>query len=320
MNVAVVGAGIAGLACAGELAATGVQVEVFEKSRGNGGRLATRRADPHAFDHGAQYFTVRDSQFAEQVARWQAAGAVAEWTGRVVSLRSGCATDTRLHRRFVGIPGMSAIGRELARGLDVHHETAVTSLAPHGSGWDVLGEHGRVLGTFDRVVVAVPAPQAAPLLAESEALATLAKHCAMAPCWAVMAAFDHRLPLDWDGAFVEDAPLGWIMRDSSKPGRPAGECWVLHASPDWTREHLEQDKSVVVAPLLDVFAQAAGVTTRPVYAVAHRWRHALPEEPLTLPYLFDEARGLAACGDWCGGPRVEGAWLSGVSLAQTLVR
>jgi predicted NAD/FAD-dependent oxidoreductase len=215
---------------------------------------------------------------------------------------------------------MSAIGRLLAQGLDVQHERAVTTLAQRGDAWDVVGEHGHLLGTYDRVVAALPAPQAAPLLASSEALAALARSCTMAPCWAVMAAFEHRLPLDWDAAFVEDAPLAWIMRDASKPGRSTRECWVLHAGPVWTREHLEQDKSFVPAPLLDVFAQATGVTTRPVHAVAHRWRYALPEEPLTLPYLLDETRGLAACGDWCGGPRVEGAWLSGHTLGRTLVR
>jgi predicted NAD/FAD-dependent oxidoreductase len=109
------------------------------------------------------------------------------------------------------------------------------------------------------------------------------------------------------------------MRDGSKPGRPGGECWVLHAGPGWSREHLEQDKSFVPAPLLDVFAQVTGVLAKPVHTVAHRWRYALPEEPLTLPYLHDEALGIAACGDWCGGPRVEGAWLSGVALARALL-
>jgi predicted NAD/FAD-dependent oxidoreductase len=320
MKVAVVGAGIAGLACAAALVRAGAQATVFEKSRGNGGRLATRRADPYAFDHGAQYFTVRDERFAEQVARWVAAGAVAEWGGRVVSIRSGRTDMTTTHRRFVGVPGMSAIGRAMAQGLDVHHEIAVTALAPRGAQWDVLGEHARLLGTYDRVVAAVPAPQAATLLAPSAALAALAKSCVMAPCWAVMAAFDHRLSLDWDGAFVEDAPLAWVMRDGSKPGRPAGECWVLHAGPTWSREHLEQDKSFIPAPLLDVFAQVTGILARPIQASAHRWRFALPEEPLTLPFLFDAATGLGACGDWCGGPRVEGAWLSGMALAATLVR
>jgi hypothetical protein len=320
MRVAVVGAGISGLACARELAAAGVAVTVFEKSRGSGGRLATRRADPYAFDHGAQYFTVRDERFAEEVARWQGAHAVAAFPGPVVSIRSGRAQPTNPHRRFVGVPGMSAIGRLLAAGLDLRHATAVTALAFSGTGWDVLGEHGRVLGTFDRVVVAVPAPQAAALLAPSPSLAALARSCEMSPCWAVMAAFDHRLPFEWDGAFVEDAPLAWVMRDGAKPGRPGAECWVLHAGPAWTREHLEQDKSFIPAPLLDVFAQVTGVIARPVHVEAHRWRYALPEEPLTLPYLLDDGAGLAACGDWCGGPRVEGAWLSGHSLGRTLVR
>lgn len=318
MSIAVIGAGISGLTCARELGRAGVSVTVFEKSRSSGGRLATRRAEPHAFDHGAQYFTARDERFTHELARWEAAGAAAEWLGRVVALRSGLAHATNAHRRFVGAPAMSAIGRLLAAGLDVRHEHAVTRIARSRASWEVIGEHDESFGAFERVVVAMPAPQAAVLLAPNPALAALARSCAMQPCWAVMAAYDDRLPLEYDGAFVEDAPLTWIARDSSKPGRPDGERWVIHASPTWTRQHLEQDAAAVPALLLAVFAQVTGVTAAPVHVAAHRWRYALPGEPLNLPYLHDAAAGLAACGDWCGGPRIEGAYASGRALGQAL--
>ena len=83
LHYAVIGAGIAGLSCARALAASGVHVTVFDKSRGSGGRMSTRRGEGWACDHGAQYFTARDPLFQAELARWQAAGVAARWQPRL---------------------------------------------------------------------------------------------------------------------------------------------------------------------------------------------------------------------------------------------
>ncbi len=142
----------------------------------------------------------------------------------------------------------------------------------------------------------------------------------MAPCWAVMAALADPLDVGFDAAFVHGSPLTWIARNASKPGRPAEEAWLLHASPEWSREHLDLDGELAARRLLDAFAAAAGrPLPEPLYHAAHRWRFALPTEPLAEPCLFDAETWLAACGDWCGGPRVEGAFLSGCAVAGRLL-
>ena len=108
---------------------------------------------------------------------------------------------------------------------------------------------------------------------------------------------------------------GWIAKTSAKPGRDsAPERWVLHASPEWSESQLEQDCEWVAGELVSDFRdlvgelEADGVT-------AHRWRFAIPPEPLNEKCLFDAELGLGACGDWCAGPRVEGAFLSGSALS-----
>ena len=133
----------------------------------------------------------------------------------------------------------------------------------------------------------------------------------------MMLAFPSPLRFDFEGAFVHSSPLSWIARNSSKPGRNAEtETWVLHASIDWTHAHLEEPAESIAQLLTEEFWPDIGLSaTTADYSVAHRWRYALPPEPLAESCLFDSEMQVAACGDWCGGRRVERAFLSGVSAA-----
>jgi len=164
--------------------------------------------------------------------------------------------------------------------------------------------------------VTVPAPQAGPLLAEEPWLEEATRRARLHPCWAVLAAYAEALDVPFDGAFVEHPALSWVARNSSKPGRPPGEAWVLHAGREWSEAHLEGDPREVAPLLLAAFDEVVGrALPRPVFLHAHRWRFAQPDPALEAPCLWDSAARLGAGGDWCGGPRVEGASLSGSALA-----
>jgi len=318
---AVIGAGLSGLRCASRLAASGLDVHVFDKGRAPGGRLSTRRSAPGTFDHGAQYFTARAPPFQAQVEAWQRAGVVAEWKGRIVSLARGQETNPRSETsRFCGVPTMDAVATALAHGLNLRLQIRVAQVQRASGRWRLSDDQGNVLGHFEAVVISTPAPQAVPLLTDAPALQARASQAVMAGCQAVMVAFNSPLPLSFDGAFVSDSPLSWIARDSSKPGRGAGERWVLHGSPQWSQAHLEDAPEDVTRALWQAFKEATGHPLQePVSAVAHRWRHALPTQPLEETSLLLPELLLGACGDWCGGPRVEGAWLSGTALADGLM-
>lgn len=321
LGVAVIGAGLSGLICARSLSGHGHAVSVFDKARGVGGRMSTRRIADQSFDHGAQYFTVRDPLFARQVESWRQVGCVATWKGKITVLDAGGVRSKESNiERFVGVPGMNAICRHLAVDLDVTLETRVDSLEHVGDRWRLTSDGQSDLGSFDAVVISTPAPQAAELLLKAApAVAARASQVEMAPCWAVMASFAKPLDLGFDGAFVHDSALSWVARNTSKPGRPQGEAWLLHASPDWSLAHLALDKKDVARQLLEAFGSAVGgFSAGPADLDAHRWRFALPTEPLTEPCLFDAGLRLGVCGDWCGGPRVEGAFLSGEAAAGRL--
>jgi len=316
-RVAVVGAGVAGLACARTLADHGIPVRVFDKARGPGGRAATRRSEHGRFDHGAQYFTARDPHFARYVRSWQADGLVAPWLGRIVRLRAGEALASPGDaERFVAVPRMSALARHLAADLDLTCGVRVAAVAGDGPAWRLAAEDGEELGAFDGAVVATPAAQAAPLLAVAPELAAAAGQAELAPCLAAMAAFAAPIPADFDAAFVDGSPLAWISREASRPGREPGERWVLHASPKWSTRHLEEPPERFAAALIEALREAVGA---PLPEVVHldgqRWRYARATKPLPARFLYDADLRIGACGDWCGGDRVEAAWRSGVALA-----
>ena len=322
-KVAVIGAGLSGLVCARVLSDHGFAVTVFDKSRGVGGRLATRQVDSAlSFDHGAQFFTARDANFSRFVSAWKENGVVAEWGGLVVNLQGGQATVCTGQARYVGVPGMSAVAKHLlAADISVNQPCRISRVCQDGAGWNLTDESGGNFAGFDFSVVAIPAPQVTELLAPHPFAATAAG-IAMAPCWALLVAFESRLPVPWDAAFVADSLLAWVSRNSSKPGRPAGpDCWVLHASSDWSNAHLEETPEAICSQMLDAFAKATQMRLPPVTNLqAHRWKFSQGADLADRRALFDPTVGLVVCGDWLGDGRVEGAFLSGAAAAGYVLR
>jgi renalase len=314
MKIAIVGAGMAGLACGEALRPAGLDVTLFDKGRAPGGRMSTRRlptvAGEAGFDHGAQYFTARDPAFRARVALWHESGMAAPWPA---------AGDDA----WVGTPAMNAPVKDMAAPATVHWSTQIDGLAREDDAWRVADS------LFDIALVAVPAEQAAPLLQPwAPGFAAKAAETRSAPCWTVMAAFAERLPIGADvlrgdakGADAKGAggPIGWAARNSAKPGRAGPESWVVQASPDWSRENLESTPEEIVAPLLDALARRAGEPLpAPLTAVGHRWRYA-KSGSAGDGLLWSADRRLGACGDWLIGPRVEAAWLSGSRLAAAVL-
>ncbi len=216
---------------------------------------------------------------------------------------------------------MSAVGRAFARGLTIVPSQTVTRLDRDGEGWRLSSaEGGEATSTlFDGVIVATPAPQAMPILASAGIDWSGTARARYAPCWALMIAFGAvEDPIGHSIRPVDEA-IAWIATDSSKPGRSPGTItYVVHATPAWSRQHLERTPQEVAAMLLARFQLLTGLVAAPDYLAAHRWRYALVEETAGEPFLYDEARRIGACGDWCLGARVEAAFDSGDGLGAAI--
>ena len=296
--IAIIGTGIAGLSAARALRDAGHVVQLFDKSRGSGGRMSSKRSDAGSLDMGAQYFTARDRRFVNEVQRWQSNGWAEQWKPQLYNFKSGQLTPSPDEQiRWVGTPRMSAITRAL---LDADG-----------------GNHG----PFSHVIIATPAPQATALLAAAPKLASAAAGVKMDPTWAIALAFDKPLDTPMEGCFVQDSPLDWLARNRSKPGRDTPlDTWVLHATSAWSRAHLDLPKEAVIEHLHGAFAELLhSAMPAPSFSLAHRWPYARPSSAHEFGVLADADLGLYVCGDWCLSGRVEGACLSGQEAARRLI-
>jgi renalase len=345
-HIAVVGAGMAGVVCARTLLQAGHRVTLIEKSQGFGGRMATRSTEFGGFDHGAQYFTVRDKRFAQillsaqdQVKAWSVSTVrVLDELGHVLA---SAPPPTEPH--FVAVPGMSGLVTHWAQPLlhpERHNVTGATTLtgmrvtlierdALNPEQWQLRAEDDdggqQVLGGFDQVVLAMPHLQTHDLLlasGHSPELRQQLKPVQVAPCWTLMVAYPNAMQPNlphigpqWNAARSTHHRISWLARENSKPGRERIERWTVQASPAWSTKHLEDDAERVKAKLLKGFAEITGIRVTPAHAVVHRWRFAQTQKPLGQAFILDTELGIGLCGDWCLGHRVEDAFVSGLELA-----
>ena len=315
-RVAIVGAGVAGSICARGLADVGVDVTVFDKGRSIGGRLAQRRRDGAVFDHGAQFVRPRDPVLEKLLNAGIMAGIVARWP----------AAEGNGRPVYIGRPSMATPFKQLLAEVPVNTDCRIAQLSRRDEGWYLEAADGNGHGPFDDVVLAIPAPQAQDLLASAgaaapPALRAMTGRAVMAPCWALLLAFDPPLALyGFDARSVENGPIAWVARNTSKRGREGRDAWTVHASADWSMAHLEEAPEAVAATLLAAFRDVTGSgAIEPTYCAAHRWRYALVTEPVGEAALYDRPSGLGLCGDWCLGGKIEAAFLSGRALVEKLI-
>ena len=239
---------MAGLSCAQSLRSAGVRVSLFDKGRGPGGRMSSRRIETPlgsaVFDFGAQYFTTRDIAFAEQVRSWEKNGLVARWP------------EAR-HDAYIGTPSMNTVLRHLAENQTVSFTALVKGLKRQGRQWQLICE-GHEGTLFDGVVLALPAEQTAPILTLHDfELAQAALFARSQPCWTGMFAF--AAPLEYENGIMRDRGIiAWAARDNAKPGRTGPERWVVQAGPQWSTSHLEHSQESVGPLLLEALLTEIG--------------------------------------------------------------
>ena len=301
LRIAVIGAGMAGLTAARLLHEAGERPVVFDKSRGLGGRLATRRAEGGLqFDHGAQYLSAKSEGFAAFLRDAVAGGAIAGWP-----LEDG-------GDRYVGTPGMSAIGKYLAQGVEVRGSTEVPAIEAGPTGWRVCAEE------FDRVICTTPAPQAARLIGAVHPAQAALSGVTMVPNLTLMVAFDGLREAPFRTRRGE-GDIAWLAQDSTKPGRQGATCWVAQAGLAWSEAHLECDKDEIAARMLPLVYDMLKIPAeKAIYVSAHRWRYAHATKPLGQPFLTLD-NSLFLGGDWALSARAEGAWQSGRAMAEAVL-
>jgi len=326
----VVGAGLAGLVAARELRRRGVGVVVFDKGRGAGGRLATRRIGDAVFDHGAQFFTVREAEFGRHVDEWLRAGVVREWCCGFADGDGMLRADG--HPRYCGTSGMTGIAKYLATDLDLRTGVRVERVVARDGGWDVTTDAGESWRAAS-LLLTPPVPQSLALvesggfILDAESRASLAR-INYDPCIAVMATFAGMVTLPPPGAVQIEGgePVYWIADNNRKSVSPRASTFTIHAGADFSRAHWEADDALIVATLMGHAAKfwrdAGGQPIEKVEVEnwqVKRWRYSKPAVMHAERFLAVRTPPpLVFAGDAFGDARVEGATLSGLAAAREI--
>lgn len=319
---AVVGAGLAGISLAHRLTQAGHLCTVFEKSRGRGGRLSTRRLEGWQVDHGTQYFTVRSPEFADEVNSWVQKGWAARWFVEPWTLgRETSEPSPDDQQRFVGIPTMNAMVHGLSDGIELYSRTRIDRLERVDNCWRLWDEYGEHYGLFDAVLLTAPLAQSLALLPESAvAQQSALRGARMTPTWAIALALAEPSGISADAFFANDGIVSWVSRDSSKPGRPHQyETWMIHFSPSWTANHLNAADDLLYQQAVHLLERLAAAPVAVHDHFTHRWLHARASSGDVSVNQWDADQAIGLAGDWTMGSRLEDAWLSAQALAGRLI-
>lgn len=322
LNIAIIGAGISGLTVANILK-DDAKVTVFEKSRGVGGRIATRRAEPFYFDHGAQFFKARTEAFQSFIRPMLDQGIIQIWNARFAEFKQNKLVNKIIldnDHHYVGVPGMNAIAKYLAKDIDVRVNTKITTIQNREK-WHLINELGKCIGIFDWVISTAPAQQTADLMPESFNHHSYTTSAKMVGCYSLMLGFHQPLPLDFDMALIREADIGWISVNRSKPGRSDFFSIIVHSTNKWAELHSNDDREKVMEYLCHETSRIIGHNVNvAAHKDLHHWRYANINKQSIQRILVDKHQKLAACGDWCIQGSVESAFINSLTVANSILK
>lgn len=321
VHVAIIGAGLAGIAAARTLLAAGCSARIFEKSGGVGGRCSTREVNGFVFDTGASSIAPRGREL-ETAMNSVSTADLAE-VARPIWVHAGLRTSPgdrakNAIKRFTYRRGNMTLPQLLAADLSICFDTAVGSFERNDNGVTVLGE------SFDGLIVAVPAPEAQQILLASGSSRSLGG-TRYRPCLAVSLGFTAALELPYHGLLEPEQrhPLTWLSIESLKCEDRApegGTAMVAQLGPQFSADHFEDDEGAIVGLAVDYIEKLYGPEFgNPVAIDLMRWRYSQPENIAMFESVNRSGSRVLVAGDGLIGGRTEYAYSSGVRAAKLLM-
>ena len=317
-RIGVVGSGIAGIMCGQRLKEAGHSVFLVDKGRRSGGRMSTRNKESWQWDHGAQYFTVRDDRFASYIDTWKKNGVVSEW----FDLFPGQASE-KTEARYIGVNGMNSIPKNLSSGLNIHQSMCVDTIDYKKSTWNLVMKSGEVF-TCEELVLTPPLPQVVNLLKESNLFNQLTDSSKLASVeyekgLSLMLVLDKPSLIPPPGCLkLDNGLVSWIADNSQKEGFPNQNCITVHASPKYADDTWDEESNRVAEAMIQSIESLLGASV--VDWHIHRWLYAFAKNPLKSSFYRDINMHLTIAGDAFISSRVESAALSGLSAAESLIQ
>lgn len=319
----IIGCGVSGLIAARKLREYDIELTMIDKGRRPGGRMASKKIGDALYDHGAQFVTTREQIFRERVEGWLSAKVVRPWYKGPLG-----------NMRYAGAEGINSIGRHLGRDLEMRFSEKVEKIEFVKNEWKVTsrrhGEEGKITSKADFLIITAPVPQAMELVRASNIEIDYDEEEELdridyIRCMTLLATSNGPSGISNPGAMdLNHDVLRWIVDNHAKGlPTPPGSI-TIHTSPrfsDTYRNASDEECSDRILQAVKPFIKhdVEGLSL-------FRWRYSEPtriykeKQPFRVPYFLDEDHRLAMCGDGFNGPRIEAAGLSGLALAERLVK
>ncbi len=302
IKVAIIGAGFSGLVLASELKKHGgFAVTFFEKSRGVGGRIATRYSDSWEFDHGVPFFEAKTEKFQNFLQKFIENGIVAGWNRQNID-----------GKHFVGVPKMNALPKNLAIGFDINFETKICKMERKNDGWHLYDEAAKTYSAFDFIATSCPPQQAFDILPDGCSYKSSLKNFEMLPKFVSLFGFENDANFRFDIAQNPSAKIEKVVCNHKKNGRNNKPSVVVYAGDEWSLQNVETEKELVGIELLAELKNLFGGFENPTLSQTHRWLYSKPKFKSDLLSLSDAKLGITSCGDWLSSGDIEGAFASGM--------
>lgn len=321
-KIAIIGAGISGLTVAKELAKLN-EIVVFDKSRGIGGRMATRRVDGYHFDHGAQFFTAKSEEFKELCQKAKSDRIIEEWNCNFVEI-----IENKINKKwqfgndkahFVAKPQMNSLCKYMGKDLNILTAKQIASVNFDNNKWSLKTLENEIFEDFDYLILAIPSHQAVNLIPANFKYFDIVANIKMSGCFTLMLGFYEDINFEFDAALVKESNISWISVNSSKPERPKGLSLVVNSSNKWADENIEEDLEIVKEKMITSLKKIIDFDFKNInYQNIHRWRYANADLRQGDKSLFDQNLNLGICGDYLISGRVENAFLSGLDLYKNI--
>tara|TARA_B100000963_G_scaffold356256_2_gene376014 strand:+ start:522 stop:1499 length:978 start_codon:yes stop_codon:yes gene_type:complete len=322
-NIAVVGAGMAGITIASMVNGK-FNVDVFEKSKGVGGRMSTRKETPFIFDHGAQFFKIKTSDFKNYLSELFSQQIIQPWNFRLAYFDGLNLSKIKFikdeDKFYVGVPNMDTIIKHLSKNCNVILNTKIERIIKENDKWNLYDQNKKSYGTYDWVVLSLPARQSLELITEKISFYPLIEKIQMKGCFSLMVGMSKSLNLDYDAALIENEDIAWIAVNNSKPSRMNNYCLLINSSYEYASKNINTSKNKVLKHLLNVSSKFVNYDLLKSNMIKiHEWRYVEAKCTPKEDYFIDQKEKVAVCGDWFINSRVEGAFLSANQLFKEII-
>jgi predicted NAD/FAD-dependent oxidoreductase len=313
-DVLIIGAGISGLMAATKLQENGVSVTVLDKGRNYGGRMATRAFDDAIFDHGAQFFTVRNPIFQSYVDQWSKADIIKIWFGNE-------SHQSEQHPRWIAPKGMNSLPKYIARNMQVHLSTEVINLSFDHQIWTAsCGNENHYSGSH--LLITTPTPQTTLLLKTTDlALPSQMQEAIHNVRYekglSIMLRLNKPSGLPQPGGIkLDHSAISWIA-DNQMKGISNAPALTIQTTSDFATSSWDDMNDVKIDKILEQLKPLMELSIKSTQA--HRWGYTLPINPIAEGSLTSNHLQLTLAGDAFGGPRVEGSACSGLQAAEQIL-